>query len=75
METNIPEELRPVIQAIAVRFYSNMGYTVSDDYNFSKSQHPTERMVYQSAINALGILEEFCLDNWGTDLSFLIDED
>lgn len=71
----IPNELKPVINAIARSNYRYRGYVVPDGYDFQTATHPHEVEAYQSAIAALEILEEFCLDNFGTNLSLLVDEE
>lgn len=72
---SIPEELIPVINTIARELYLIRGYKVSEDFDFFQAKHPQEKEALAGAIKSLTILNEFCLDYFGTDLSVLIKEE
>jgi hypothetical protein len=37
------------LNQLAARFYRQLGYVVRIDYDFTKSQHPTEKACYRMA--------------------------
>ena len=48
----VDPELHEKLNLLARRFYEEQGCVVSDDFNFSESTHPTERLMYNQALMA-----------------------
>ncbi|EOB4971331.1 hypothetical protein ACK2J6_001224 [Vibrio fluvialis] len=49
----VSEELHSSLNELARRFYAHMGYSrTNQDFDYSKSQHPQEQMVYMMALEA-----------------------
>ena len=71
---NIPKELIPVLNEIARELYRIRGYEIRTGYDFSMTTHPHEQQAWAGAIASLQILEQFCIDRFGTTLSDLVDE-
>lgn len=71
----MPIELKPVINSIARELYLIRGYKVSGDYNFWTATHPQEKEMLASAIVALQVLDDFCMDNVGQSFTDFFDEE
>lgn len=74
MTEQIPEEFIPVINAIARELYSIRGYSVLAGYDFFKAQHPHEKEALMGAVRSLKILNNYCLEEWGSSIDDLIQE-
>ena len=72
MTDQIPEEFLPVVNAIARELYAIRGYTVPQEYDFFKATHPQEIEALMGAMRSLQILNEYCLDEWGSCIAALI---
>ena len=72
MTDQISEEFLPVVNAIARELYAIRGYTVPQEYDFFKATHPQEKEALMGALRSLQILNEYCLDQWGSSMHDLI---
>lgn len=51
METiTVDSELHQKLNLLARRFYSELGYEVHDEFDFSQSKHPQEKLMYNQAL-------------------------
>ncbi|MBH8566767.1 hypothetical protein I8748_32225 [Nostoc sp. CENA67] len=42
-------KIRERLNRLAAKFYAQMGYVVREEFDFTTSQHPTEKAVYRMA--------------------------
>lgn len=73
--SKIPVELHPAVNRIASELASNFGWECSDDLDFVKSDDAQTVSFARLALVAMGGLQDFCIDVWGTNLDNLVDEE
>lgn len=72
--SKIPAELHPAINRIALELANSLGWECAPDMDFLNSENLKATAFARMALVALGELQEFCIDTWGTTLEKLIDD-
>jgi hypothetical protein len=67
--------LHPVVNRIALKLANTLGWDCPTDLDFVNSEDLRAVRFARLALVALGELQEFCLDIWGTGLEQLVDKD
>lgn len=69
----IPVQIHPAVNRIALELASASGWECACNLDFLNSENPRARHFACLALVALGELQDFCLDEWGTSLEDLAD--
>ena len=73
--SEIPVELHPAVNRIALELAHTQGWECSADFDFINSENSRASLFTYLALVAMGELQEFCMDIWGTSLNDLVDEE
>lgn len=70
----IPVKLHPAVNRIAFELASGFGWECSADLDFVNSDDTRIVSFARLALVAMGGLQDYCMDEWGTGLNDLVDE-
>lgn len=71
--SKIPVELKPAVNRIAFELASGFGWECSADLDFVNSDDTRIISFARLALVAMGELQDYCMDEWGTSLNELVD--
>ena len=57
----LPPRRKKLVLQIARVLYANMGYEVPEDFDFSRSGHPTERNCWNTALDVIAHFQSWAL--------------
>ena len=69
--SKIPKELHPAINRIALELANTLGWECAADLDFLNSEDLRATRFARLALVAMGELQDFCMDEWGTSLDEL----
>ncbi|MGL5879818.1 MAG: hypothetical protein ACRC2V_18840 [Xenococcaceae cyanobacterium] len=72
--SKIPVELHPAVNRIAFELASGFGWECSADFDFLNSDDTRIISFARLALVAMVGLQDYCMDEWGTSLDSLVDE-
>ena len=71
----IPVELYPAVNRIALELANTLGWECPANLDFVNSKNLRAIKMTHLALVAMGELQDFCMDEWGTSLNDLVDEE
>ena len=72
--SKIPAELHLAVNRIALELANTIGWECAADLDFLNSEDLRVTRFARLALVAMGELQDFCLDQWGTSLDELVDK-
>lgn len=72
--SKISTELHPAVNRIALELANTLGWECAADLDFLNSEDLRVTRFARLALVAMGELQDFCLDQWGTTLDELVEK-